>query len=406
MTAQTIAIVGGGIGGWSAASTLREEGFDGRVVLIGDEPELPYDRPPLSKEYLRGEVSREQLLLRPEGWYEEHAVETLLGVRATELRLSDRVLALADGHELAFDRLLVATGGRPRRLRVPGAELEGVLYLRTRADADRIGAALQPGLRLAVVGGGFVGLEVAAAAHKLGVDVTVVEACEAPLERVLGTEMGHLCGALHTDAGVTLRTGCPVEAFEGRERVEGVRTAEGESIACDAVVVGVGMEPTVAWLERSGIDLADGVLVDERCETTVSGVFAAGDVARQQHPLLGSVRVEHWKNAVDQAAAAARNMLGADEPYALVPWFWSDQYDCNLQYAGHVAAWDEIVVRGNVSDRRFVAFYLEDGRVVGAFGVNAGRDVRRASKLIEARCHADPAMLADEGADLRELVDA
>jgi 3-phenylpropionate/trans-cinnamate dioxygenase ferredoxin reductase subunit len=401
---QTFTIVGGGVAGWSAAAALREEGFDGRVVLVAEEPELPYDRPPLSKDYVRGELPPEQLLLRPPEWYEEHGIETVLGVRATRLLASRRLLALSDGREQAFDRLLVATGGRPRRLRVPGGELEGVLYLRTRADAERIAAVLQPGLRLCVVGGGFLGLELAASARKLGIDVTVVTACEALLERALGREIGRLCGALHSDAGVALRLGRAIEAFEGTERVTAVRTAAGESIACDAVVVGVGLEPAVEWLAQSGVELADGIVVDTRCETGVPGVFAAGDAARQQHPLFGSLRVEHWQNALDQAAAAARNMLGAGAPYASVPWFWSDQYDCNLQYAGHPAAWDEVVVRGDAPERRFVAFYLADGRVTGAFGLNAGRDVRRAIKLIEARCPVDPAVLVDAGADLRQLV--
>jgi 3-phenylpropionate/trans-cinnamate dioxygenase ferredoxin reductase component len=401
---ETFAIVGGGVGGWSAAAALRAEGFEGRVVLVGEERELPYDRPPLSKQFLCGELEREQLLLRPPGWYEEHGVETLLGVAAVGLEPSRRRLLLGDGRELAYDKLLVTTGGRARRLTVPGSELPGIAYLRTSADAERIAAMLRPGARLCVVGGGFVGLELAASAHRLGVEVTVVEALDAPLERVLGREVGAACARIHRDEGVTLRTRCAVEAFEGSEHVVAVRTADGEAIPCDMAVVGVGMNPAVEWLEPSGVELDDGILVDACCETSVPGVFAAGDVARQDHPLFGSLRVEHWQNALDQSAAAARNMLGAARPYAAVPWFWSDQYACNLQYAGHAPTWDEVVVRGDLSARRFVAFYLLDGRVAGVFGLNAGRDVRRAVKLIEARPSVDKATLVDEEADLRQLV--
>lgn len=396
-------IVGAGLAGWSAAATLREGGFDGRVVLVGDEPHLPYDRPPLSKQYLRGEMDGDGPFLRPPEWYDERDIERVLGVRVERVSGDRRVVRLADGRELSYEKLLVATGGQPRRLHVPGGDLAGIMYLRRLGDAEVLRATFKPGLRLCVVGGGFIGLEVAAAACEAGVEVTVVEALEAPLVPVLGPEIGQLCARLHRDAGVEVRTRSTVEAFDGVERVTGVRTRAGDRIACDAVVVGIGIAPAVEALADSGVAIADGVVVNARCETGVPGIYAAGDVARHAHPRFGSLRVEHWQNALSQGALAARNMLGAAEPYDEVHWFWSDQHGHNLQYAGVPTSWDEIVVRGDPEAARFVAFYLRDRRVVAAFAVDRGRDLRRAQKLIDAGLPVHGAALADEGVDLREL---
>jgi 3-phenylpropionate/trans-cinnamate dioxygenase ferredoxin reductase subunit len=400
----TFVIVGAGLAGLSAAARLRDAGFDGRVVMVGEEAAHPYDRPPLSKGYLDGSVSSEDLALRPPTWYAENAVEALLGVRAIRLQPSQKTVSLSDGRALRYDKLLIATGGHPRRLRLQGGELDGVMYLRTLSDAGRIRDTLQPGFKLCIVGAGFIGLEVAAMARSRGVDVTIVEALDAPLEGVLGSDMADFCAGVHRDAGVSFRTGTAVVAFEGRERITGLRTSADRVIACDAAILGIGLRPSLEWLEGSGLQMRDGVLTDPYCETTVREIYAAGDAARHQHALFGSLRVEHWQNARLQGAAAADNMLGAGEPYVEVPWFWSDQYQENLQHVGVATRWDDLVIRGNVAERRFTAFYLKDARVSAAFGVNAGRDVRRAAKLIEARCAVEVAELADEAVDLRDLV--
>jgi 3-phenylpropionate/trans-cinnamate dioxygenase ferredoxin reductase subunit len=400
---MTFAILGGGLAGWSAAATLRDRGYDGRIVIIANEREPPYDRPPLSKDYLRGERTRAETLLRPAPWYAEQEIELETGVTATHLDASNHRVVLDGGRELAYERVLVATGGRPRRLDVPGSDLAGIMYLRSIEDAERIREALLPGLRVCIVGGGFIGLEVAAAARRRGAEVTIIEALSAPLERILGHAIGDVCGELHRDQGVNIRTGCAVAGFAGTQRVSGVLAADGSLIGCDAAIVGVGIEPAVEALAGSGVKVGDGVVVDALMRTTVEGVYAAGDVARHAHPRHGSVRVEHWQNALDQGATAARNMLDAAEPYAPVHWFWSDQYDSNLQYAGFAPRWDSVVLRGDPADRSFLAFYLTDGALTAAFGMNRGRDVRRAARLIESGQRIDPRALSDEGLDLREL---
>jgi 3-phenylpropionate/trans-cinnamate dioxygenase ferredoxin reductase subunit len=396
-------IVGAGLAAWSAASTLRTEGFDGRIVLVGAEEHLPYDRPPLSKEYLRGEVDRDKVFLGGDVWYAENEIETWLASRVQTIVPAGRRVQLTDGRELCYDKVLVATGGRPRALDVPGRHLDGVFYLRSLEDADAIRHAFEQGTRLGIVGGGFIGAEVAAAARRKGLEVTLVEALSEPLANALGSEMGHICGSIHRDEGVEVRTNEIVVALEGRDRVTAILTSTGAFIRCDVVVVGVGIVPNVEVLERSGVDVRGGVVVDELCQTAVEGVYAAGDVARHRHPLFGEIRVEHWQNALNQGAAAARSMLGIAEPYADVHWFWSDQYDHNLQYAGFATNWEEVVVRGSIVDRDFISFYLKGGKVKAVFAVNRGRDVRRAMRVIEADVPVEARELRDEDVDLRTL---
>jgi 3-phenylpropionate/trans-cinnamate dioxygenase ferredoxin reductase component len=400
---DAVAIVGAGQAAASAADTLRDEGFAGTITIIGAEPDQPYERPPLSKEYLRGEAEADELLFNPAEWYESNDIEMLVGVRATRLLSGEGSIELEDGRVVRAGRVLLATGGRPRLL--PGAEGERVVYLRTRADADRLRSLLRPDGRLVIVGAGFIGSEVAASARALGVEVTLLEALPVPLGRVLGEDMGAVCGAIHRDHGVDLRTGEGVSSVtESADGVQ-VRTTGGDVIDGDAALVGVGIEPNIELAADAGLEIANGIAVDECCRTSVESIYAAGDVADHYHPLFGRrLRVEHFDNAEKQGAAAARNMLGFDEPFTDPHWFWSDQYDHNLQYAGHATSWDDVVVRGSVEERDFTAFYLDDGVLTAAFGVDRGGDVYVAKLLIAERARPDPATLVDEDADLEDLL--
>jgi 3-phenylpropionate/trans-cinnamate dioxygenase ferredoxin reductase subunit len=397
-------IVGGNLTGGAAASTLRTEEFDGRIVMAGEESHPPYERPPLSKGYLRGEETADQAFLRPRQWYQDNQVELVLGATATGLDPDARVVELSDGTRLPYDAVLVATGGRNRRLAVPGADLEGIHDLRTFEDADRIREEAKPGRTAVVVGAGFIGCEVAASLRRLGVAVDLVEIFEVPLQRVVGTEVGRVFEGIHRDEGVRFHFQQVADRFEGNGRVESVLTSSGRRIGCDFVVVGVGIQPNVEWLEGSGVEVANGVLVDEFCRTSVDGVFAAGDVAHHWHPIFQRrLRVEHWDNALKQGAAAAMNIMGAEEIFDDPHWFWSDQYQHNLQYAGFATEWDDLVVRGSMEDRNFAAFYVKEGVVEAVVGLNRGKDVRRSMGLIRARRPVDPALLRDEGVDLKKL---
>jgi 3-phenylpropionate/trans-cinnamate dioxygenase ferredoxin reductase component len=405
---ETLVLVGANLTGGEAAATLRQEGFDGRVVLIGAEPRAPYERPPLSKEYLRGEFSFEQALLRPSNFYDDNGIETRFGVRATEVHAAEQVVELEGGERLPYDKLLIATGGRNRRFPIPGLDLEGVYDLRTVDDCDRIRAESAPGRRAVVVGMGFIGSEVAASLRQLGVDVVVVERDPVPLRRVLGEEVGRVMAGIHLDQGATLIFEDTVASFEGEGgRVGRVRTGHGRLIECDFVVMGLGIEPVTELLADTGVEIDNGIVVDEYCRTGVEGIYAAGDVANHYHPVFDRrIRVEHWQNALKQGPAAARSMLGKGDPYDEIPWFWSNQYDSNLQYAGFHTEWDELVVRGSMEERNFVAFYRKGGRVLAAVAVNRGRDLRRSMQLIKAQRPVDTTKLRDPNVDLRTLVEA
>jgi 3-phenylpropionate/trans-cinnamate dioxygenase ferredoxin reductase subunit len=406
---ETLVIVGANLTGGEAAATLRQEGFDGRVVLIGAEPRAPYERPPLSKQYLRGEVSFEQALVRSPNFYDENDIETRFGVRATAVHAAEQVVELEGGERVSYDKLLIATGGRNRRFPIPGLDLEGVYDLRTVDDCDRIRAESTPGRRAVVVGMGFIGSEVAASLRQLGVDVVAVERDKVPLVRVLGEEVGRVMEAIHRDHGASLIFEDTVAAFEEGEggRVGRVRTGHGRLIECDFVVVGLGIEPVTELLADTGAEIDNGIVVDEYCRTGVKGIYAAGDVANHYHPVFDRrIRVEHWQNAIKQGPAAARSMLGKGDRYDEIPWFWSDQYDANLQYAGYHTEWDELAVRGSMEERNFVAFYRKGGRVLAAVAVNRGRDLRRSMRLIKAQRPVDTTKLRDSDVDLRTLVDA
>ena len=400
----TIVIIGANLAGGRAAEALRKEGFDGQIFLVGEEPHPPYERPPLSKEYLRGEMPREELFIQPESFWTEQEIELVMGVRAVALDLAAKRVELSSGERLSFDKLLLATGGRVRRLGVPGADLTGVHYLRTVDDCESLARELQPGRRLAVVGAGFIGSEVAASAREKGLEVTMIEVLPVPLQKALGPEVGRIYAEIHREHGVELVLGEGVERFEGDGRVRAVVTSSGRRIECDLVLVGVGIAPAAELAEAAGLEVDNGIVVNEFCETSHSDVYAAGDVANFYSPVLGRrLRVEHWHNAQNQGAAAARSMLRR-EPYAEVPWFWSDQYDLNMQYVGYADGWDEVVFRGDVEGRRFTAFYLREGRLEAALAINRPRDIRACREMIRARVSVDPRQLADESQDLRALL--
>jgi 3-phenylpropionate/trans-cinnamate dioxygenase ferredoxin reductase subunit len=371
---RTFVVVGANLAGGRAVEKLRHEGFDGRIVLIGEEPDRPYERPPLSKGFLRGEDTT--LFLRDEAFYDD--IDLRLGSRAKKIDASG-IITLDDGEEIAFDACLLATGGRPRTLALPG-----VRYLRTLRDAVELREAIKDGPHVTVIGAGFIGAEVAASARTIGCEVTLLEMLDVPLARVLGPELGRAYAEIHRDHGVDLRVGYDISTHDFDPD--------------DVIVAGVGIVPNVELAAEAGIECDDGILVDEFLRTSAPNVFAAGDVARPR----GSRRVEHFQNAQDQGAAAARAMLGAREPFHEIPWFWSDQYDVNLQILGHPSG--EEVVRGSLEERDFIAFYLDGPYVHAATAMNRGKEIAIARRLIERRIAVDPAALRDEDVSLRALL--
>lgn len=399
--AGSVVIVGASVAGGTAAATLRQEGFDGELVLIGAEPHPPYERPPLSKSFLRDETSFEDALVQPTAFWTEQGVDTRFGVEALAIDPAARNVTLADGDVVPFERLLIATGSRNRRFPIPGIDLPGVHELRSVDDAIAIKARIDPGRRAVVCGMGFIGSEVAASLRERGMEVTVIDSGSVPLQRVLGPEVGGVLEGIHRDHGIRMIHRDRVAAFEGTGRVEQVLTAGGMAVECDFAVLGLGVEPVTELAERAGVRVDDGIVTDERCRTDLDGIYAAGDVSNHFHPVFGRhLRVEHWENAIKQGRAAALAMLGRGEAYQPVHWFWSDQYGHNLQYAGHHHEWDDLVVRGSLEGRSFVAFYLLAGRVQAAVSLDRPRDVHRAMRLIRSGGGVDPARLRDEAVPL------
>jgi 3-phenylpropionate/trans-cinnamate dioxygenase ferredoxin reductase subunit len=408
MTPQsTFVIIGASLAGAKAAETLRAEGFDGRIVMIGSEPERPYERPPLSKDYLRGDVGREKIYVHEESFYADHDIELRLGRTAVNLNASDRVVKFDDGERLRYDRVLLATGAESRRLSIPGADLDGVLYLRTLEDSDALRERLDRGGSVVVVGAGWIGSEVAASARQRQLDVSVIDPTSVPLERVLGSEVGAIYRDIHLDHGVQMLLGTGVEAFEGADAVERVRTSDGRTLNCDLVVVGVGVQPRTQLGVNAGLAVDNGIVVDEYLQGSIPGVFAAGDVANTHYPFYGErIRVEHWANALEQGPAAARNMLGHAQPYDHLPYFFSDQYDTGMEYSGFARTWDRVVFRGDPATREFIAFWLVEDQIVAGMNVNVW-DVRETiERLIRTRVAVDDRRLANPDIALTELLPA
>ena len=403
-----IVIIGGGMAGGNAAATLRDEGFSGPVVLLSREPNVPFGRPPLSKTYLRSEEDLAGWYVRPADWYAEHDVELRNGVAVAAVDPAAHTVTLDSGAELRYDKVLIATGGRNRRIHADGADLPGIHYLRTVAECDAIKQEAVRGRSAVVVGMGFIGCEVAASLTQLGVRVTAIFPGRDPLERVLGDQVAGVMSAIHRANGVELLAGEQAAAFEGTSRVEAVVTRSCRRIECDFAVAGVGIEPDIPAV---GVEQQNGILVDQRCRASAPDVYAAGDLANHLHPLFGRIRVEHYNNAEKQGAAAARSMLGSTAPYDYVHSFWSDQYDHKIEYVGHVDKWDQFVVRGSVRDGKLIGIYLVDGIVRAAVGLDRGGDpeldtdgeMAACDRLVAIQARPAPAALSDEKTDLWSL---
>lgn len=405
--ARRFVVVGAGLAGARAAAALRDAGFEGRLALLGEEPARPYDRVPLSKQYLRGEPGGHKLFLEDQDYYDQHDIELRLGSRVTALDIPSREVVLASDERLGYDALLLASGARPRRLRVPGISLGGVHYLRTLADADRLRKVIRTAGRLVVIGAGWIGCEVAASARQMGTEVAMVEMAELPLMRALGPQMGRFYRDLHADHGVELHLGVGVTALRGRDTVEEVLLTNGQVLACDAIVAGVGAAPRVELAQAAGLAVDDGVLTDAHLATSIPGIFAAGDVARAWHPRLARrIRLEHWSSALNQGPAAARNMLGIATVYDRIPFFFSDQYDVGMEYSGSAADWDQVIFRGNPSDRKFIVFWLKDGLLVAGMNVNTWNVAGTIAALVASRRPVEAAALADPEVDLAGLAPA
>jgi 3-phenylpropionate/trans-cinnamate dioxygenase ferredoxin reductase component len=411
-TERTAVVVGAGLAGGNVAVTLREEGWKGRVILLGDEPGIPFGRPPLSKGFLRREIDLSDWLVKPAGWYEANAVERLTGVTVRTIDTTAKQVVLADGNAIGYDALFLCTGGHNRRLTIAGASLRGVYQLRTVAESQAIQAAARPGMKAVIVGMGFIGSEVAASLRQMGLEVTGVVSGRAPLANVLGDAVADVMASIHRDHDVSLVVEDRVVGFDGATAVQKVRTARGTELDCDLVVVGTGIEPTVDAILNTAIRVDNGVLVDERCRTDLPGVYAAGDVANHLHPIFGRLRVEHYNNAEKQGRAAARSALGSDQPYDYIHSFWSDQYEHKLEYVGFAKSWDQLVIRGSLNPARFLAFYLDErGVLIAACGLNRGgdpeleadSDMRACQALITLRARPSASDLANEDVKLQSL---
>ena len=404
-TTPTLAIVGASVAGTSAATAARAAGFVGRIVLVGDEPGLPYERPPLSKAILRDEAAPESADLHDEDHYADQQIDLLPGRTVSALDLATRALVLDGAERIECSSIIIATGSAPRRLTIPGADLDGVHHLRTRGDALRLRDALRRGTRVAVIGAGWIGTEVAASARQVGAEVVLVDPAPVPLQRVLGDTIGGVFAALHADHGVTLRLGTGVTSLAGTGEVERVVLSDGSTEAVDLVVVGIGVTPRTGLAEGAGLAVADGIVVDSHLQTATPGVYAVGDVASAWHPHYGRhLRVEHWANALNQGATAGANAAGADQVYDRIPYFFSDQYDLGMEYVGLGQPGDQLTVRGDLEGRRFIAFWHRDGIVTAAMNVNVWDVVDDLRSLLVERAVVDPDRLADEDVPLGELV--
>ncbi|MEO6145150.1 MAG: FAD-dependent oxidoreductase [Dermatophilaceae bacterium] len=402
--ARTFVIVGASLAGAKAAETLRTEGFDGRVVLIGEETERPYERPKLSKEYLRGDEPAAKLYVHDEGFYAAHDIELMAGTRVTSVDPGAHEVTLNDGSRMPYSRLLLSTGAAPRRLQLPGADLPGVRYLRTMGDSNSLRAAITAAGRVVVIGSGWIGCEVAACARQLGAEVAVVAPDVVPLERVLGPEVGGVYRDLHADQGVELHLSTQIESLIGQGAVKGVRTTSGSVIEGDLVVVGVGASPRDELARDGGLTTENGIVVDEFLCTSAPDIFAAGDVASTWNPMYNRrIRMEHWANALNQGPAAARNMLGQHTAYDKLPYFYSDQYDLGMEYNGYASDWDRVVLRPGGSAREFLAFWLKGGHVLAGMNANVWDQGDGIKALVRGRAPVDPDRLADPSVPLTDL---
>jgi len=401
---QTFVIIGAGHAGGQAAATLRQKGFEGKIIMIGDEAYAPYERPPLSKGLLSGETEIARLYLKKPDWYGDKDIDLRTSTLVESINKDDKTLALSDGSTVAYDKLLIATGTRVRKLDLPGAELDGIFYLRAIADTLAIQERMKPGTKVVIVGGGYIGLEVAAVGTKMGCDVTVLEGLDRVMNRVVSPEVSAFYHDVHTKAGVKILTGVGVNGYAGEGTVSKVLSADGSAHDADLVVVGVGVIPNCEIADEAGLKVENGLVVDEFAQTSDSDIYAAGDVTNHPNALLGRrLRLESVQNAVDQAKTAANSMLGTLNEYAEIPWFWSDQYDLKLQIVGLSEPDDEVVMRGDPATKKFTVCYLRDGELVAVNAINNVKDFMAAKKLIAAHRKIDPALLADAETPLKQM---
>jgi 3-phenylpropionate/trans-cinnamate dioxygenase ferredoxin reductase subunit len=404
-SSSTLLIIGGGLAGAKAAEGAREAGFEGRIVLVGEEARDPYERPPLSKDILRAEKEPDSSRVHESGYYGEHSIELVTGDPVASLDAGAKRAVLRSGESIAFDTAVIATGASPRVLRVPGADLSGVHYLRTVEDSVGLQGAIKGASRVAVIGAGWIGSEVAASARQMGAEVVLIEELASPLQRVLGSEVGGMFAQLHSDHGVAMRFGLGVEKLQGGSSVEQVVLSDGRVEAADVVVAGIGVTPRIELAEAAGLALDNGVVVNDLLETSAPGVYAAGDIANAFHPhYQRNLRIEHWANALNQGSAAGANASGDPTPYTRLPYFFSDQYDLGLEYLGYATGDDAVVIRGDLGKREFIAFYHRDGVVNAAMNVNVWDVVEDLRAIITAGKAIDPARLADPSVPLGELV--
>jgi 3-phenylpropionate/trans-cinnamate dioxygenase ferredoxin reductase component len=407
-SSSTFVIAGGGLAGAKAVEALRDNGFDGQIILFADEAYLPYERPPLSKEYLAGKKSLTDFTVQNSDWYFDHKVDLRLGSRVSSLDTAAHTVGVVDGATVRYDKLLLATGSASRRPPIPGSDADGVHYLRSYDDAELLNSVLTEGSSLAVVGAGWIGLEVTAAARQRGVAVTVVEAATQPLAAALGETVGEVFAHLHREHGVDLRLQAQVEEISTADgTATGLRMRDGSTVAADAVLVAVGAKPNIELAEQAGLSTGDGgVRVDASLRTSDPDVFAVGDIAAAEHPLYGTrIRTEHWANALKQPAVAAAGMLGKSGEYAELPYFFTDQYDLGMEYTGHAPDFERVVFRGDVAGREFVAFWLDaDNRVLAGMNVNIWDVLDDIKALIRSKVSVDPGKLADPSSPLADLL--
>ncbi len=404
MASERFVVIGAGHAGGRAVEAMRNAGFEGEIVLIGDEPHLPYERPPLSKEVLQAKPNYEFSFIRPREYFDEQNIELMIGVSASAIDPAAKTVSLANGQTVFYDKLLLTTGGRVRKLSIPGSELTGTHYLRTLDDANALETALGEDLNLVVVGGGFIGLEVAASARQRGCAVTVLEIADRLMGRGVPPSVSSYFFDLHRGKGVDIRLSSGIERIEGTDTVSGVTTQLGELLTAGAVVIGVGIIPDTGLAEDAGLDVEDGIVVDEYCRTSALDIYAAGDVTRHHNTYAGKgIRLEAWQCAQNMAIAAAKIMCGDETPYSEVPWMWSDQFDTNLQVAGVPDSWDDIVMRGDPSEGAFIGFVRGDRGISGAIAINQPREMRLARRMMASGKSYTADELADEAVSMREL---
>ncbi len=400
---DSVVIVGAGHAAGQAVASLRQEGFEGTIVVIGDESVVPYQRPPLSKKFLAGEIGLDRVLFKPVEFYAQADAELILDTEVEKIDRGAKKVVLEDGREIEYGKLILTTGGRVRKLDVPGASLPGVFYLRTISDVESVRAHFSNGEKLVIVGGGYIGLEVAAVAVKHGIDVTVVEMGETVLGRVTCPEVAKFFQRVHTEEGVKILTGTGLESIEGDGHVEAV-VAGGERIETDFVIAGVGILPNVELAADAGIECDNGILVDEFCATSDPDIYAAGDCTNHPNPIYDRrLRLESVHNALEQAKTAAASICGKQKPYGQVPWFWSDQYDLKLQIAGLNHGYDQVVIRGDLESRSFAAFYLKDGKLIAVDAINRAPEFMMSKMLLQKGVSIPPERLADESIPMKEI---